>query len=81
MVLEMQPVHSQQPSLHSYVHPACWTRDKQGKQGNLTLSHTRVTAKNKTFNNMEPKHVTTARADVMGPKFNQEGRDKDRHLT
>lgn len=75
----MQPVCSQQPSLHSYIHPACWTHDKQGKQGNLKLSHSHVTAKNATFNTMEPKLVTTARPDNVGAKLHQE--DRDRHFT
>lgn len=62
----MQLVYSQQPSLHSHIHPARWTHDKQGKQGNFTLSHSLVTAKNMNLNNMAPKLVTTAGSDGMG---------------
>lgn len=74
----MQPVYCQEPSLHSYIHPACWTHDEQGKQDNLTLPHSHVTAKNETFNNTECKLVTTARSDGMGAKFNQEDRERER---
>lgn len=74
----MQPVCSQQPLLHSYIHPAFWTHDKQGKQG-ITLLHGNVTAKNETFSSMEPKLVTTARPDNVGANLHQE--ERDRHFT
>lgn len=76
----MQPVYSQQPSLHSSIRPARWTHDEQGKQGTLTLPHSHVTAKNETSNNIECKLVTTARSDGKGAKFNQEDRDRGRDL-
>lgn len=76
----MQPVYCQEPSLHSYIHPACWTHDEQGKQDNLTLPHSHVTAKNETFNNTECKLVTTARSDGMGAKFNQEDREREAEI-